>query len=71
MDAYNEYNDEYPQYEPHEVYFAEQLGVHKTEHIFSQLMAISKAALYDLPDGWSVGIFEDAENQVNSILNLR
>jgi hypothetical protein len=61
-----EYINEYDhQYESYEEYFAQQLGVHKTEQIFPQLMAVAKVALYDLPDGWSMGIYEDADNQVS------
>ena len=63
----NEYDDYTHQYESYEVYFAQQLGVHRAEHIFFQLMAVAKVALHDLPDGWSVGIYEDADNQVNAL----
>ena len=54
------------EYKLHEVYFAEYLGVKRNEFFFDKLMAIASVALYDLPSGWSVGVYEFPENEVLS-----
>ena len=51
-------------YEPQEFYFATHLGVEKDERFFNQLLAVAKAALYDVPERWTVGVYEDPEIMV-------
>lgn len=59
------YDEEDTNILPHEIHFATQLGVEVNERFFSQLITVARTALYDLPEGWVVEIYDDPDEAVN------
>jgi hypothetical protein len=52
-------------FKAHEIYFAQHLGVELDEDCSLQLVAVAKAALYDLPNGWTTGVYENEDDNVD------